>query len=172
MDDRVEDFDDFCKNTYSLMVNYCKSRGQKQEDAEEIVNDAYSRMWRAWDICADLETVKRKKWLYHTIDYIILEQNKKHIPNTKTIDEYVERLRLDVDDGISKAFENMKYEIYIKRARETLTESERQIFDAIVVKQQTYREAANEMGISEDAVRARMVRLRKRIDLNIDKILE
>ena len=167
----MKEFEVFLKNTYIIMVNYCKSRGQSHEDAEDIVIDAYTRMWRTWDECCDRGTVGRKKWLYNAIDYIILERHKKHVLQTIDIDKYIDILDSGDCDEIKIAFENIKYDIYIKRIRKVLTKSEYEIFDQIVIKQRTYKEASDELGISVDAVRARMMRMREKIRIRKNEIL-
>ena len=176
MDDRIDnslqDFETFFRKTYATMVDYCKSRGQSQEDAEEIVTDAYSRMWNAWERCGDRDTVGRKKWLYKTIDNVIRERNRKHTLYTRDLDEYIDMLGNGVRNDVEAAFENIKYDIYIKRVREILTKSEYEVFKQIVIEQRTYKEAADELGISEDAVRARMMRMREKINLRKNEILK
>ncbi len=172
MADRLKDFEDFLKNTYVTMVAYCKSHGQGHEDSEEIVNEAYSRMWRAWDECSIRETVGRKKWLYNTINNIIRERNKKHVLPTHNLDDYIDILDNGDDDQIKIAFENIKYDIYTDRVEKILTKSEYEIFYQIVIKQRTYREASDKLNISEDSVRARMMRMREKIKHHVKEILK
>ena len=174
MDDRLKDFEVFLINTYNIMVAYCRSRGQSHEDSEEIVNDAYDRMWQAWDECADRETSGRKKWLYNTIDNIIRERKRKrkHEPQTCDIDMYIDILDNGDDDELKTAFEDLKYDIYAERAEKVLSKSEYEIFEQIIIRQRTYKEAAVELGISEDAVRARMMRMREKIKRHMDEIFK
>ena len=172
MDDRLKDFEVFFINTYNIMVAYCKSRGQSHEDSEEIVDDAYSRMWRVWDECADRETLGRKKWLYNTIDNIMRERKRKHELQTCDMDMYIDILDNGYDDELKIAFENLKYDIYAIRVEKVLSKSEYEVFEQIVIKQRTYKEASNELGIREDAVRARMMRMREKIKLHMKDIFK
>lgn len=172
MADRLKDFEDFLINTYDIMVAYCKSHGQSHEDSEEIVNDAYNRMWRVWDECADRESLGRKKWLYNTIDNIIRERKRKHELQTYDIDMYIDIIDNGDDDELKIAFENFKYDIYTNRAEKVLSKSEYEIFDQIVIKQRTYKEASDELGIREDTVRARMMRMREKIKQHMKEIFK
>lgn len=168
----MKDFETFFINTYRIMVAYCKSHGQSHEDSEEIVNDAYSRMWRVWDECADRDDPGRKKWLYNTIDNIMRERNRKYELQTFDIDMYVDILDNGDDDELKTAFENFKYDIYARRVKKVLSKSECEIFEQIVIKQRTYREASDELGIREDAVRARIMRMREKIKHHMKEIFE
>lgn len=169
MADDILEFESFVKTAYVLMLNYCIARGQSREDADEIVNDAFFRMWRAWEKCGPLDRMRKKKWLYNTIDNIIRERRKKRAPQIIDIDEYIDMLENE-DDEIKAAFESIEYDIYIERIRGALSESEYEIFDQAVVKGRTYKEAAAELGIREDAARARMMRMREKIRRLKDEI--
>ena len=42
-------FDFLYKDNYNRMLTYCISRKIKQEDAEEIVDEAFGRLWKKFD---------------------------------------------------------------------------------------------------------------------------
>lgn len=166
----LKDFEDFLNQTYAIMLNYCKAHRQKHEDADEIVNDAFGRMWCAWDICGFLDPIKRKKWLYNTIDNIILERNRKHVPQINDIDEYIDELQDEVGDELIKAFEDLKFEIYVNRIRKLLSIGEWELFDQIIIKQRSYKEAAKELGRSVTVAYVQMARIRKKNESLKDEI--
>lgn len=170
MSDDLKDFESFLNNTYAIMLNYCKSHGQKHEDADEIVNDAFSRMWRAWEKCAPMDTVRRKKWLYNTIENIIHERNRKRVPSTIDVDECIDELVNEVDDELVRAFENFKYDIYVDRIRDILPKSEWELFEYVVIKQRTYQEAAKALGRSVTVAYVQMARIRAKIEARKEEI--
>ena len=90
MDKKDKDFEQFYKSTYVIMLYYCKAMGQKDEDADEIVDEAFVRMWRAWDRCAELDVESRRKWLYNAIKYVSFERYKKCGPLVEDIDDYIQ----------------------------------------------------------------------------------
>lgn len=162
MADCLKDFEVFFHNTYAIMLNYCKGREQKHEDADEIVNEAFARMWCAWDKCGSLEVGKKKKWLYKTIEYIILERNKKNKLQVKDIDDYIDKLEDEVEDELIRAFEDYKYDIYVSRIRKILSDGEWELFNQIIIKQRSYGEAAKELGRSVSVAYIQMARIRKK----------
>lgn len=170
MDGRLKDFEDFFIITYTLMFNYCLHHGQKYEDADEIVNGAFSRMWVAWEKCSSLNTNQRKKWLFNTIDNIIRERNKKKVLQIMDIDNYTDILADEVNNEIAGLFENFNYDIYVNRIHELLSTNEWELFNLKIIKEQTYEEAASELGRSVDVVYVQMTRIREKIRKHKDEI--
>ena len=164
MDEKIKDFECFYQSTYVTMHNYCKFSGQKNEDADEIVDEAFVRMWRTWDRCFALDNIRRKKWMFSTIDNIIRERKKKHNPTIEDIDDHIEELEDEVSDELNRAFENIKFDIYVDRIKEILPPGEWETFEEIVIKQHDYKEAAEKLGRSISVVYLQMARIRKKIE--------
>ena len=158
------DFEDFFNGTYASMINYCRSRGQKDEDADEIVGEAFVRMWRVWDTYTNHDPAKLRKWLYNAINYIILERCDKNTPQIKDIDDYIETLADEAGDELTAFFESRKYDIYVDRVKKILTVTEWEWFRLIVVDGNTYREAADRLGKSIDNAYVQMTKIRGKIE--------
>ena len=124
MDEKDKDFEQFYISACGTMLYYCRSRGQKSEDADEIVYEAFVRMWRTWDRCSSLDSIRRKKWMFSTIDNIIRERRKKHAPMTEDIDDHIEELEDEVGDEFKRTFEDIKFDIYVDRIKEILPPGE------------------------------------------------
>ena len=164
VNDSLLDFEDFFNSTYAAMLNYCKSRGQKHADADEIVAEAFTRMWRVWDRYADSDTARCKKWLYNAVNYIILEKRNKSGPPERDIGDYMDSLINEAGDELTAVFEGYKYDIYIDRVRKILTKTEWKWFELIVIEGLTYREAADKLGKSVDNAYVQMTKIRGKID--------
>ena len=172
MDEKGKDFECFYQSTYVAMHNYCKHRGQKDEDADEIVDEAFVRMWHTWDRCSALDNIRRKKWIFSAIDNIIRERRKKHTPVIEDIDDHIEELEDKVGDELNRAFEKIKFDIYVDRIKEILPPSEWETFEEIVIKQHDYKEAAEKLGRSISVVYLQMARIRKKIEKKKKDVLK
>ena len=172
VNDNLLDLEDFFISTYAVMLNYCKARGQKHEDADEIVGEAFARLWRVWDKCVNYDTARRKKWLYNTINYIILERYSQKGPPTKDLDDYMDSLINEADDELTAAFEGYKYDIYIDRVRKILTATEWKWFELIVVEGLTYKEAADKLRKSIGNAYVQMTKIRGKIEKSKDYLFK
>lgn len=172
MNEKDTDFEQFYKSTYVIMLYYCKTMGQKDEDADEIVDDAFVRMWHAWDRCAELDVEGRRKWLYNAIKYIIRERQKKCAPLVKDIDDYIDTLEDEAGDRLKAALENGQFDIYIDRIAEILTPIECKLFKSVVVDGLTYRESADKLGIGIDYAYVLMTRIRSKVKKSEKDILK
>ena len=172
MDEKDKDFEQFYISIYGTMLYYCKSCGQKNEDADEIVDEAFVRMCRAWDRCSALDSIRRKKWIFSTIDNIIRERRKKHTPVIEDIDDHIRELEDEVGDELKRSFENIKFEIYVDRIKEILPPGEWDTFEEIVIKQHDYKEAAERLGRSISVVYLQMERIRKKIEKKKKDVLK
>ena len=172
MDEKDNDFEQFYISVYGTMLYYCRSRGQKNEDADEIVDEAFVRMWRTWDRCSSLDSIRRKKWMFSTIDNIIRERRKKHTPMIEDIEDHIEDIEDEVGDELKRAFENVKFDIYVDRIKEILPTGEWETFNEIVIKQHNYKEAAEKLGRSISVVYLQMARIRKKIEKNKKEVFK
>ena len=62
--------------------------------------------------------------MFSTIDNIIRERRKKHNPTIEDIDDHIEELEDEVSYELNRAFENIKFDIYVDRIKEILPPSE------------------------------------------------
>lgn len=60
-------FDFLYKDSYNRMLTYCISRRIKQEDAEEIVDEAFGRLWKKFDQINDQSVDKLEIWLNRAV---------------------------------------------------------------------------------------------------------
>lgn len=178
--DGIGEFEEYFRMTYDRMLGFCKFRRGRVSDAEEIVTEAYARMWRAWERCSAFDPARRNKWMFNTIDYIIREESKKRRPKTVSIDAdpdgdgdtFPATASDEMADGVTRAFEDMKYELYVGRIESLLSKRERELFDCVIVRQLTYGEASAELGRSLTVIYAQMARIRAKIRAHKDEIFE
>ncbi len=167
--DKLE-FERFFHGAYAVMVAYCKARGLSDADADEIADEAFVRMWRAWDKCAGFDDARRKKWLYNAINYIIREREKSGGPPPQNIDDYIETLGDETGGELAQLFEKYDYDVYVERAKKILSPAERELFVRVVSDGMSYREAADSIGKSVDNVYVMMTNIRAKISKSKKKI--
>ena len=74
-------FDEFMAKNYRVFLWYCQNQGQKPEDADEIVGEAFCRLHLIWKQRQDYDEIKNKKWMYNTIDNINKEYIRRYCYN-------------------------------------------------------------------------------------------
>ena len=159
-----ESFDSFMKTNYNKFMVYCVSRGQNPTDSDEIVSEAFIRLYAKWSERCFFEEQQNKKWMYNAINYIIKEyyrNNKKH--EVENIDDYAEFLPdnrimsgIDVD-------ENLIYTEFIKNIEQRLSESDRKLFHLAYIQDKSYSDICKELNINNQSLRTKISRLKDRI---------
>ena len=159
-------FDEFMAKNYRVFLWYCSQpKGQKPEDADEIVGEAFCRLHLIWKQRQDYDEIKNKKWMYNTIDNIIKEyarMRRKHLADN--IDDYVELI-----PDASSIDENIDYQEYVTTIESELSESDIELFRLCYIERIPYSHICKRLKISDQALRTRISRLRKRIEKILEK---
>lgn len=154
-------FDEFMAKNYRVFLWYCsQTKGQKPEDADEIVGEAFCRLHLIWKQRQDYDEIKNKKWMYNTIDNIIKEyarMRRKHLADN--IDDYV-----DLIPDASSIDENLEYLDYVTAIESELSESDIELFRLCYIERIPYSQICQRLNINDQALRTRISRLRKRIE--------
>ncbi len=167
MDSKEKIFDELFHDYYQSMFKYCLTIVLNERIADEIVHEAYVRLWSIWDERVSYPQKLNKGWLIRAVEYIIKETNRQ-----RTADDINEIAELvGHDNEMTAKNEQLQYEYYIKKIREYLKPRDRQLFDYLVMEELTYSEIADRLKIKEVSVRSRIVRMRKRLAPYIKKIL-
>lgn len=157
--------------THQKMFNYSQSRIYSKEDAEEITNEAFFRFWKVWDKFSEKSDPERKKWMYTAIDKITSEYRRKN--KVKTVDvEDLDMLTSEIDDSINTTIDKLITDGYTERIHQILSEKEWLLFDLVFIQDRSYPEVAGYCQIREDTLRARIMRLRQKLEKYKDKVFK
>ena len=159
-------FDTFMSKNYQTFFWYCnRTMSQTAEDADEIVSEAFCRMYFIWEQRKDYDEIKNKKWMYHAIDNIIKEykrKRKKHLSDN--IEDYV-----DLIPDAAYIDENIEYQECITAIESELSKSDTEIFRLCYIERIPYSQICKRLNINDQALRTRISRLRKRIEKIVEK---
>ncbi len=154
---------------YERIYHFCLSYTQNYQDADDIAQQTFIILMNK---ASQLEDVKLDKWLYKTAR---LELCKLH----KTKKREISRVPFRIDDSINEdnllsSFNmdtELDYLLYpddvIEEHKETilnkLSDKDQYLYKAVFEENKSYREIAEELGISENTVNVRSFRLRAKL---------
>ncbi|MBR4050034.1 MAG: sigma-70 family RNA polymerase sigma factor [Clostridia bacterium] len=151
---------------YSKTVRtFCHARLQgRYHDAEALYMAAFEILW---DVMLRKGVPPNPKaWLLRTAQNLVFTQYRNNTKDSEKLDRsmYV-TLRLYCCDDMAEDFENEEYyQALFDELEETLNEEEKTLiyYNSILKLRQS--QTAQKMGISEDAVKQRWLRLRRKMD--------
>ena len=167
MDWKEQRFDELFHDYYQSIYKYCLTIVMNEHTADEVIHEAYVRLWNVWDERSSYPPNLNRGWLLRAVEYIIKEKNRQVGP--VDINRIAELIGNDHD--VTEKNEHLQYEYYIKMARSCLKPRDQELFDLFVLEELTYPEIAERLKIKEVSVRSRITRMRKRLAPQIMKIL-
>ena len=170
---------DVLKELYSLffrdLVTYCRALGLTDSEAEDCVEEVFIRFWLNSDKLKDLNTPKKKTWLYRACINIVHEMLRKR---EDVVDEDVNDYNERISDPISKidrvieadAYGNIVQEL---KAAVVSTDTELRVFNMMVNGELElgYKVLAEKYEIKSSTLRSQVRRLRLKIIESLSKIL-
>lgn len=161
----TETFENFMRAYYQLYLSYCISRGPNPMDADEIVNEAFFRLFRKWEERYSFDLQQNKKWMYCTIENVIKEykrKNRKHA--SEDIELYAESIPEERYSPLTDAEEKIAYQELVTEIEAGLNEGDKTLFHLAYVEEKSYSEICDTVNVNDQALRVRIFRLRKRIE--------
>lgn len=163
-------FEEFMAKNYNTFMAYCMAWGQNVADADEIVDEAFVRLYAHWSERSLYDEIHNRKWMYNAIQYIILEydrKNQKHI--AENIEDYTdilieERTSVGADVG-----EDLQYAEFVQMIADGLRKNDKTLFYMAYIEEKSYAEICKILGISSQSLRTRISRLKKRIEKILKK---
>ena len=157
----TEEDPDFLRlyDLFRKLMNYCIAKSIPEEQAEEIVNEAFTRLLSRWDAQKSKSPRDNKLWLYKTVTYIIKE-------NQRESDDLLEIGDLDTigtDDTIGNRVEELHYAELTSEIERRLGRLYGSTFHERYVNGLSNAEVAEKLGITEVTVRTRVSRLRRKL---------
>ncbi len=135
-----------------------------QEDAEEVVSDAFLALWRA---VRSLRTESVRAWLGTTARNLALNRLR-----AAHFDAELSEDTLRLDDDPAQALEETLLRQTVTAAVDALPEPDRTIFLAHYWRCRSTAEVAAETGLSPEAVRQRLSRGREKLRRALEEVMD
>ena len=171
-------FEEIYTKYYNVITGYCQHTAScSKHDAEDIASDAFVLLLEKWNSFTSHEEKVLLSWLYRTATNKIKEYWRKKKNNTivepHTLDEILHNLEeQEFSHNIFGEDQDEKYEQYIKKIRSKIPLKNQNLFDCIVIKQLTYEQTSNVLGISINAVKLRWYRLCDKLIPEVEELLK
>lgn len=151
---------------YEEIYSYCLTFMKYDKQAtEEVVQETFLTFQLK---CKELEDERIKRWLlrvgkYKAFEY--LREKQKDMILVPLDESVLESDEKDIQTMIEDNFPENDEELqkYINIIMKALTPKERELYRKIFIEKKKYREIAEELNISEDAVTTRASRMKRRI---------
>ena len=158
-------FDKFMREHYRIFVAFCISKQKSHNDADDIVSEAFERLYMKWPERCECSEHQNKKWMYNAICYIIMEYKRDNEDRTaENIDDYMEFLSNESDLKSKDRYEDL-----VEELEQGLSNSERELFKLVFIDRESYPSICEKLGIKNQALRTRISRLRKLLRENFEK---
>lgn len=161
-------FEAFYEKHYSAMVSYCShSFGLQKQDAEDVVNEAFTRLWGRWETFDPHTEPALLAWTRKTIRFMSYDRNRE-IAETKTV-ELGDWIAEEESSGSGvylaedSVFTEILYQNYIDQIQKMLSPKQRLIFEYIILKKQDVPTVAKLLNRREHSVRVALSRLRSQL---------
>lgn len=148
---------------YGYAMAICDRYASKQEDAVEILNDGFLKIFREIhhykpaysDVVSSFKGWLRKIMVYTAIDHF--RKNHKHRLVTQ-LEDVVYQVSTVSEDAIDK----LSYEEII-RAVQDLSPGYRTVFNLFVIESMSHEEVANHLGVSIGTSKSNLSKARKQL---------
>lgn len=156
-----ESFQKFYYETYDELVKYVKRMGGLEHLAEDIVQESYYTAYREWKELS--MHPNQKGWLYITANYI--SKNLRRRMENQNLS--LEALEESVPQRYAASdFETVEWNLTLQKK---FPEKESRLICRYYLEGRSTAEIAEELGISNDYVRVKLSRLRKKLREELKK---
>lgn len=162
-------YEKFFEKYYHRFVDYCTVHSPG-EDAEDVVMDAFAALWKRWEeldshaefvLCA---WVKKAVALLSKAHYRKRAAEPTFVELDKQPDEGHPQELPDTSPPVEESVvEDEVYKQYLAEINKRLSPADRELFDCVVLREMSVREAAKTLSKSEKAVSVGMTRLRAKL---------
>lgn len=169
MDEKERVFHDLYVEYHEILYKTCISFTGNPVKADEIVQEAFIRLWIVWDERIKCTLSANKSWLYKAVMNIIHEMQRTDMRHPDDIDELTDT---PAEDSIRARDEILQYEHYLSVIQRILKPKEYRVFELYVVNGMTYSEMAVVLKKRESTIRSEISRLRKKLRPAVEKLLK
>lgn len=166
----MRSFEELCKENYKRIYKYIFTMTGSRESTEDLIQDVFTVAYEKGDVF--LQHEKPTAFLYRTARNLTLTYLKRHrisameylSENTSDSDtDLCEKLLTDIDRKIDET-------AYTGQVIESLNSNQYDLYTQRYIKHKSIKEIALNEGISETAMRMRLVRLRREIQGIVKKL--
>jgi len=163
--DSKRELENISEQYYMLIYKYCYIRLEsKNMYSYDITNEVFVLLCEKWD---SLKKENVRAWLYRTADILLKAFFRKQQKIRKEL-AYIEDLDGFTADSLTyeQDFENIsdeEIEIYRDEVLDSLSESERELFDMVFTEKLPYGEICEQLLLSRETLKKRLYRLRQKI---------
>jgi RNA polymerase sigma-70 factor (ECF subfamily) len=144
------------------MFNVCYRIVNQQEEAEDVLQEAFVRMFR------QLDTYRQEASFGSWFKRIVVNASLNHIKKRQLKWQQVERMHGQPQETVLQEEENSvemeRFSVQqVQQAMEALPEGYRLVFNLYLFEDWTHREIAGELGISESTSKSQLNRAKKKM---------
>ncbi len=158
----IPEWESIYRKYYRRIYDYCLYRIKHEYDAEDMTSEVFCLLYDKWEQYEAHDEAAILSFLYRAANLKIRERGRQtdrpYGGAEIDIDTLSEELPIDY-----AIVENDRYERYISDILRKLTGQDRELFTYIVIDQLRYTEIADKLHVSENTVKLRWYRLRRRM---------
>ena len=166
MDDLRDSFEEFEKSYHNELLKYSMAFTKNNYDAEDVLNESFTRLWNKWEERAGLSEQQNKVWMLTTIQNVFKEMLRQKKRVVLCGDEKLEYLKRD--RSIDSFEENLQFQQYVQELKSELDEEEREIFDMAFLQGLPYDKITAKTGIKPSTLRSTIRRMRNKLRKKIN----
>ncbi|MBK5722708.1 RNA polymerase sigma-70 factor [Dysgonomonas sp. Marseille-P4677] len=172
-------FEDIYTQYFAKMKRFAKEYVLRDEDAENIVHDAFTYLWENWEFLS--QHANLFAFLFLSVKNRSLDFLRRRIVNQKAMDkiseEYILNLKINCNalESFEQEYSQEDIENIIRQALDSLPEKCRDIFIKSKIEGKKQKDIATELNISLNTVESQMAiaykKLRKELKNNLPLFL-
>ena len=143
-------FDEIYRIYAKRLFAYCKQYTKRTEDAEEIVQDVFVRLWNSRTIIRQEDSLR--SLLFIMSKHSLINAYRANL-NSLVYEDYVDYQAELVVDDIANMFEYDEFIRELKRALGTLPATQRKVIELSRLQELSNKEIAQELSLSEQTVK-------------------
>lgn len=156
-------FEELCQENYKRIYKYIFAMTGTRECTEDIIQDVFTVAYEKGE--AFLQHEKPTAFLYRTARNLTLTHLKRQkVSKIECLSENIADVDVDLCEKLLKdADSKIDETVYTGQVIESLNSNQHKLYTQRYIEQRSIKEIASEHGISETAMRMRLVRLRREI---------
>lgn len=143
-------FDEIYRIYAKRLFAYCKQYTKRCEDAEEIVQDVFVRLWNNRASIRQEDSLR--SLLFIMSKHSLINAYRANL-NSVVYEDYVDYQSEPVVDDISNKLEYDEFVRELKRALKTLPATQRKVIELSRLRELSNKEIAQELSLSEQTVK-------------------
>lgn len=164
-------FTELFNKYYNSLINYCIAKNIREQDADDIVSEAFARAYEKSEQVFPLNEKQQRAWLYSAVSLIIKEEFSKNKLTAFSELDFIENYAQEKND-IDEFHDNDNFDTCLREIRENLgSDKERELFELIFDKKIDYKTLSEKYGITPDNCRVMISRFRSKIRAFVNKVL-